>query len=89
MDRPLFAMHKPLGECMNVTDWRMVELDRLKYVWNRDDIDELFDLDEDPGERSNRINDPIYHRRLLELQALLSGFLRETDDPLIGVWPHG
>ncbi len=31
---------------------------RYKYVWNLSDTDELYDLEDDPAELENRINDP-------------------------------
>jgi arylsulfatase A-like enzyme len=87
--RPLFAMHRPLGDWMSATDWRMVEQDRLKYTWNRGDTDQLFDLADDPGEVNNLIGDPSYRSRLQALRSLLADFMRSTGDPLMEAWPGG
>jgi arylsulfatase A-like enzyme len=82
----VFAMHQPLGDWMKVTDWRMVELDRYKYVWYLNAEDELFELDSDGGEQKNLINDPKMQSRILDLKRELDGFLKKTADPLLGHW---
>ena len=82
----VFAMHQPLGDWMKVTDWRMVELDRYKYVWYLNADDELFELDSDGGEQKNLINDPKMQSRILDLKRELDGFLKKTADPLLGHW---
>lgn len=82
----LFAMHRPIGDWMKVTDWRMIEVDRFKYVWYFDADDELFDLTNDLGETTNLINDPSQQSRLLKLKRELDSFLRKTTDPLLSCW---
>jgi len=87
-DRPLFAMHKPIGPWMKTTDWRMIQLDSLKYVWNRDDRDELYDLDADPREERNLDEDAGYTDQIGRLRTQLGAFLEQTSDPLRSVWPY-
>lgn len=53
-NRPMFAMHQPLGEWMGTTDWRMVQSGNLHYNWHRDGSDELYDRSCDPYEINNR-----------------------------------
>ncbi|WP_295811235.1 sulfatase-like hydrolase/transferase [uncultured Nitratireductor sp.] len=82
-DRPLFGLHKPLGEWMQAVPWRMVTHRNFKYVWNRGDRDELFDLNADPFETTNGIDDPGLDDVLGRLQRMLEDFMRETDDPYL------
>jgi choline-sulfatase len=82
----IFAMHKPLGEWMHTTDWRMIRRDGLKYVWHRGFGDELFDLVADTGERVNHIASQDYQSRLTLLQDELDKFLQATNDPLLAEW---
>jgi len=54
--------------------------ERFKYiryhgVW---DVDELFDLEKDPKERINLINDPTYAEKVTELNSRLFDLLEET-----------
>ncbi|MCP4380660.1 MAG: sulfatase-like hydrolase/transferase [Hyphomicrobiales bacterium] len=86
-ERPLFAMHKPLGDWMAATDWRMIERSRWKYVWYRDVGEELFDLDEDPFEMSNLADEAAYAQRKNGLRQALGEFLNQSGDPLASHWP--
>ncbi|MEP1208115.1 MAG: sulfatase-like hydrolase/transferase [Rhizobiaceae bacterium] len=81
-----FAMHRPIGDWMNVTDWRMIERYRFKYVWYRDQSDELFDLQNDPAELNNLLDDPAHQSRLATLRRELDAFLQKTNDPLLSDW---
>ena len=51
----LFAEMKPLGKWHGIVDWRMVTDNAYKYTWNRDDVDEFYDLAADPYEKNNLI----------------------------------
>ncbi|MFE5774370.1 sulfatase [Brachybacterium sp. NPDC056505] len=42
----------------------------------------LFDLQLDPGESRNLVDDPAYGDVLVEMRARLESWMRETDDPL-------
>ncbi len=67
---------------------RMITDGKLKYVWNLTDIDELYDLELDPGELVNRINDDSYAERVKELRLMLYEELRRCGDPIIGWTAH-
>ena len=62
----------------------MCRMERYKYVRRLYESDELYDLDTDPGERENRIDDPTLAGVLLELKERLLSFYLETAD----VVPH-
>jgi len=86
-DRPAqFAMHRPIGDWMNVTDWRMIKADGFKYVWHRGMADELFDQQNDPGEVINLAHHASHRERLVSMQAELGEFLQQTGDMLYSDW---
>lgn len=78
----LFCEHKPLGDFHNEVDWRMVTDNRLKYVWNRGETDELYDLEADPAEMCNLIDHTTYYQAITKLQDALRAWMEKTGDPL-------
>ena len=78
-----FSEHKPLGEWHRTVEWRLVRGAHFKYVWNQGDLDELYDLQGDPYELSNLIDDPLHHEELVRLRRRLLRWMRETADPLV------
>jgi arylsulfatase A-like enzyme len=85
-DRYRFAEHKPLGDWHQTVEFRLVVDDRYKYVWNQGDLDELYDLADDPHELNNRIADPGYATEKVRLQTRLMRWMKETGDPLSEVF---
>ena len=78
-----FSEHQPLGEWHNATDFRLVVDERYKYVWNNDDLCQLYDLGSDPFELVNLIDDPNTADELVRLRSRLHRWMVETSDPLI------
>ncbi|MBM3215810.1 DUF4976 domain-containing protein, partial [Candidatus Poribacteria bacterium] len=62
---------------------RVVQTKRWKYVYNGFDFDELYDLENDPHEMRNRIDDPELADVVRSLSARLWRFAAQEDD-LIG-----
>ena len=62
---------------------RMICNDRMKYIWNLTDIDELYDLQKDPWEMNNLISDQAYRDILKNLRHDLYAELAERKDPII------
>ena len=60
---------------------RVVLTDRFKYVANRGDMDELYDLTEDPYEMTNRIDEAAYGEVLADMQRRLAAWQRTRGDP--------
>jgi len=85
-NRAVFSMQRPLGAWMKTTDWRMIERDRLKYVWYADGTSELFDLEMDRFETHNLIHDSKYSEKLALLLEELGDFLVKTSDPMLATW---
>ena len=56
---------------------------RWKYAWSPHDLGELYDLDADPGERVNRIDDPACAAVRADLHARLWAWMESEDDYLV------
>ncbi len=68
------------GEVWGYQSQRMVRTRRWKYAYDPHSIDELYDLDADPGELVNRAGDPACREVLREMQARLLGWNDATGD---------
>ena len=67
-------------EQINLYPQRMVRTRSQKFIYNSSDICELYDLEEDPCEMVNRIDDPAYRAIKEDLKARLLAHLRATQD---------
>jgi arylsulfatase A-like enzyme len=61
---------------------RMVRWGDYKYIFNAPDEDELYDLDSDPHELDNRIDDPEYVEIATEGRQRLMQWIKDSDDPI-------
>ena len=77
------ASIKPLGSFHNTVEWRLVTDNRWKYVWNNGDLDELFDLGDDPYETTNLIDNPEAAAEQSRLQNALKNHMTVTADPFV------
>lgn len=59
----------------------MVITPRYKYVFNGWDFDELYDLQDDPHELRNFIDEPAYETVRDDLRTLLYAQMERFDDP--------
>ena len=59
---------------------RMVRTARWKYAYNPFDLDELYDLEGDPAELTNRIDDPACGDVLEEMRTRLYNWMARVDD---------
>ncbi len=80
----IFAAYS--GNQFGAFSQRMVRDARWKYVWNPVAEDELYDLEEDPGELINRAADPACAAELQRLRARLLWWLEHTRDRLFNHW---
>ncbi len=60
---------------------RMVVTDRLKYVFNGFDFDELYDLANDPDEIRNQVNNTGYRSQVNEMRERLYNLMDRFGDP--------
>ena len=82
--KDIFATYH--GNQFGLYSQRMVRDAQLKYVWNANAEDELYDLEDDPGELVNRATDVAYATVLSEKRARLVVWMEETGDPLLNSW---
>ena len=71
------------GQQMGLFTSRAVRTKKYKYVWNLTDIDELYDLESDPGEKVNLMIDPAMTEVLCDLRRRLYTLLTETKDRFV------
>ena len=74
------------GEVWGYSSQRMVRNEQWKYVYNPHDMDELYDLEADPWEMKNRINDSGSVDALQEMKGRLIGWNDFTDDMFQWNW---
>ena len=59
---------------------RLVVTDRYKYIWNDEDMDELYDLKKDPFELKNLIHNKEFKDILADMKARLNNWRQKTGD---------
>jgi hypothetical protein len=67
---------------------RIAITDRFKYVFNGFDIDELYDLCEDPEEMHNAVYDPRYTAQTGDMRARMYELMNRFEDPFGDVNPR-
>ncbi|MGK2850858.1 MAG: sulfatase-like hydrolase/transferase [Candidatus Limnocylindrales bacterium] len=70
------------GEEWGLYSQRMVRTENAKYVYSPHGSDELYDLEQDPYERENRIEDETLRLLAEALRRRLADWMVATDDPL-------
>jgi arylsulfatase A-like enzyme len=63
---------------------RFVRTRSYKYAYNALDVDELYDLEADPHEMANQIDNPAYAVVKADMQARMWAHMQELGDPLRG-----
>ncbi len=64
----------------------MVRNHRWKLIWNLTAVNELYDLETDPGELCNRIDDPAAAPELARLKGRMVSWMEEVDDPMLNLF---
>ena len=92
---PLFRDPKPSGwrdSIMNayyggefLYTQRMVMTDRFKYVFNGFDMDEMYDLERDPEEMNNVVDESSYAGQTGDMRARLFELMKQFHDPYGGL----
>jgi arylsulfatase A-like enzyme len=80
----IFAMWQ--GAQLGLYTQRMVRDRKWKYIWNATAEDELYFLQEDPGELINRATDPTAKIELSRLRTRLIDWMEKISDPLLNPW---
>ncbi len=68
------------GQQFGLFTARCVRTAKYKYVWNLTDNDELYDLENDPGEKHNLIKDPDLAGLIKQLREKLYQLLMQAQD---------
>lgn len=68
--------------------FRGIRGERYKYAWSPHDVEELYDLEIDPGERVNRAGDPALSQIQENLKVLLFQWMEDEGDWLAGPGHH-
>jgi arylsulfatase A-like enzyme len=71
------------GQQFGLYNQRMIRNAEFKYIWNLTDVDELYDLRQDPEELVNVVHEPKYAGVLAELRGKLYEELKRHDDPFL------
>ncbi|MFC1671946.1 sulfatase-like hydrolase/transferase [Planctomycetota bacterium] len=74
------------GNQLGLYTQRMVRDRRWKYIWNATAEDELYDIENDPGELHNAATDPARADELVRLRTRLWSWMEKTDDPMVNSW---
>ncbi len=72
------------GQQFGLYSTRMIRDDRYKYVWNLTDVDELYDLEKDPGEKVNLIAESAHQARIADMRVKLFHELKAYGDKFVG-----
>lgn len=71
------------GQQFGLYTQRMIRDKKWKYIWNTTDVDELYNLEEDPGELLNLVKDEKNSGLLVELRRRLYEELVKDGDGLV------
>ncbi|MHB1177452.1 MAG: sulfatase-like hydrolase/transferase [Daejeonella sp.] len=81
-----YAFSNYNGQQFGLYVQRMIRNEHWKYIWNLTDVDELYDLKNDPFEMTNIIADTKYKQVLTELRHDLYDDLVKRKDPMASNW---
>ena len=59
---------------------RLVIHDHYKYIYNERDMDEFYDIEKDPFELNNLINDPSFKAKIADMKKRLNKWRNKTGD---------
>jgi arylsulfatase A-like enzyme len=71
------------GQQFGLYTQRMIRTREWKYVWNHTDVDELYDMNEDPHELRNLASHPSNREVLKELRSRLFDILLRDGDGMV------
>lgn len=76
-----FAVCSSNGQQFGLYTQRSIRTADWLYVWNMTDIDELYDVHSDPGQKANRIGDATLADTVATLRCRLYDELKRRNDP--------
>jgi arylsulfatase A-like enzyme len=81
-----FAVSSSNGQQFGFYCNRSIRTEKYRYIWNLTDVDELYDITNDPGELRNIANTPGVENTLRELRLKLYEKLVFYNDPFACGW---
>lgn len=81
-----FSVSTSNGQQFGLFTNRCIRNRRFKYIWNLTDIDEFYDLEKDPGELINEIDNIEYAEIIAEMKPKLFDELTRLNDPFANGW---
>lgn len=81
--RPGYSVSASNGQQFGLYTQRSIRTGKWKYVWNLTDMDELYQLEKDCGEKINLANQEEYADTLSDLRKLLHDELLRLEDPFV------
>ncbi len=82
-----FAFSTYNGQQFGLYCQRMIRDERYKYIWNATDVDECYDLENDPFEMKNLAAEDESSDLCRDYRKKLYEVFSELDDPLVvGLW---
>ncbi len=81
-----YAFSNYNGQQFGLYVQRMIRSGRWKYIWNLTDVDELYDLQNDPFEMNNVISLPANQQVVATLRTDLYADLKARNDPMANNW---
>jgi len=85
-ETPDYAVFTSNGQQFGLFTQRGIRNAKYKYIWNLTDIDEFYDIVNDPGELHNLAGDPQYKDIMKEMGRLLVAELKRRGDPFTSGW---
>ena len=85
-ERPREAFCEFHGCHMGLYTLRMLQTDQYKYIFHTNDIDELYDQENDPAELKNLAEDEAYAPVLRDLRSRMVDWMEKTADHLYNEW---
>ena len=85
-ETPDYAVFTSNGQQFGLFTQRGIRNAQYKYIWNLTDIDEFYDIVNDPGELHNLASDPQYKEIMKEMGKLLIAELKRRGDPFTSGW---
>ncbi len=81
--RPGYCIASSNGQQFGLYTQRSIRTEKWKYVWNLTDMDELYDLEKDCGEKTNLMGRQEHDEDVAGLRRLLHSELLRLEDPFV------
>jgi len=85
-ETPDYAVFTSNGQQFGLFTQRGIRTAQYKYIWNLTDVDELYDITADPGEKQNLAHLPEFAEVIKELGGKLYAELKRRGDPFANSW---